>query len=100
MTLDRQVGDFPLADVLIEDGKIREIRPDIAAGDAAVVDAANRIVMPGFIDTHHHLYQGLLRNILSNGLLNPDYNRDISNTLTPFISRPTSTPACSFRRSA
>ncbi len=47
-----------------------------------MVDATNRIVMPGFIDTHHHFYQGILRNILSNGLLNPDYNRDISNTLT------------------
>jgi 5-methylthioadenosine/S-adenosylhomocysteine deaminase len=84
MTLDRQVGDFAQADVLIEDGKIREIRPDIAvsADAAAVVDAGNRIVMPGFIDTHHHFYQGILRNILSNGLLNPDYNRDVSNALT------------------
>jgi hypothetical protein len=31
LTLDRQVGDFTQADVLIEDGKIREIRPNIAA---------------------------------------------------------------------
>ncbi len=82
LTLDRAIGDFPQADVLIEDGKIREVRPNIAAGDAAVVDAANRIVMPGFIDTHHHFYQGLLRNILSNGLLTPDYSRDISDRLT------------------
>ena len=82
LSLDKAVGDFASADVLIEDGKIREVRPDIAAGDAAVVDGMNRIVMPGFIDTHHHFYQGLLRNILSNGLLNPDYSRDISNALT------------------
>jgi cytosine/adenosine deaminase-related metal-dependent hydrolase len=84
LSLDRQVGDFARADVLIEDGKIREVRPNIAisADAAAVVDAANRIVLPGFIDSHHHCYQGLLRNILANGLLNPDYNRDISNTLT------------------
>ncbi len=83
MTLDRQVGDYPLADVLIEDGKIKEVRPGIAAGEAAaVVDATNRIVMPGFIDTHHHFYQGILRNILSNGLLAPDYYHDISDVLT------------------
>jgi 5-methylthioadenosine/S-adenosylhomocysteine deaminase len=82
LTLDRAVGDFAKADVLIENGKISAVRPDIAAGDAVVVDAANRIVMPGFIDSHHHFYQGILRNILSNGLLNPDYNRDISNALT------------------
>src|SRR5262245_24299128 len=29
LTLDRQVGDFARSDVLIEDGKIREVRPDI-----------------------------------------------------------------------
>src|SRR5215470_2912268 len=43
LTLDRQVGDFAQADVLIEDGKIREVRPNIAvSGDAvAVVDASH-----------------------------------------------------------
>jgi 5-methylthioadenosine/S-adenosylhomocysteine deaminase len=84
LTLDRQVGDFAEADVLVEDGMIRDVRPNIAVSDdsVAVVDASNRIVIPGFIDTHHHFYQGILRNILTNGLLNPDYNRDISNTLT------------------
>ncbi len=84
LTLDRQVGDFAQADVLIEDGRIREVRPNIAVSDdtVAVVDALNRIVLPGFIDSHHHFYQGILRNILTNGLLNPDYNRDVSNTLT------------------
>ncbi|HEY3643683.1 MAG TPA: amidohydrolase family protein, partial [Xanthobacteraceae bacterium] len=82
---DRRIGDFAQADVLIEDGKIREVRPNIAvsAEAAAVIDAANRIVIPGFIDTHSHSYQGLLRNIMPNGLLNPDYNRDVQRTLTP-----------------
>jgi cytosine/adenosine deaminase-related metal-dependent hydrolase len=85
LSLDRQVGDFAQADVLIEDGEIREVRPNIEASPDAVViiDASNRIVIPGFVDTHSHSYQGLLRNILVNGLLNPDYNRDIQNILTP-----------------
>jgi cytosine/adenosine deaminase-related metal-dependent hydrolase len=85
LSLDPQVGDFAQADVLIEDGKIREVRPNIAASgdDVAVVDAAHRILIPGFVDTHSHSYQGLLRNILVSGLLNPDYNRDVQTTLTP-----------------
>jgi 5-methylthioadenosine/S-adenosylhomocysteine deaminase len=85
LSLDRQVGDFAQADVLIEDGKIREVRPNITASgdDVAIVDAAHRILIPGFVDTHSHSYQGLLRNILVSGLLNPDYNRDVQTTLTP-----------------
>jgi cytosine/adenosine deaminase-related metal-dependent hydrolase len=85
LTLDRQIGDFARADVLIEDGKIRDIRPDIAvSGDAAaVVEASNRIIVPGFIDTHSHSYQGILRNILANGRVDPDYNRDVIGKLTP-----------------
>jgi 5-methylthioadenosine/S-adenosylhomocysteine deaminase len=47
-----------------------------------VIDASNMIVMPGFIDTHHHSYQELLRGVLADGLLDPDYRRDLA-ILTP-----------------
>jgi cytosine/adenosine deaminase-related metal-dependent hydrolase len=83
LTLERAVGDFAKADILIEDGRIRQLRPDIAAGDAAVIEGANRIAIPGFVDTHSHSYQGLLRSIMPNGMLDPDYNRDVQATLTP-----------------
>src|ERR1041384_2178927 len=80
LSIDRNVGDFEKADVLIEGGKIAAIRPNISA-DAAVIDAANMIVLPGFIDTHHHFYQSQLRNVLPNGVL-ADYFRDISGAAT------------------
>jgi cytosine/adenosine deaminase-related metal-dependent hydrolase len=85
LSLDRRVGDFAKADVLIEDGKIREVRPDVAlaADSAAVIEGANRIVIPGFVDTHSHSYQGVLRSIMPNGVLEPDYNRDVQTKLTP-----------------
>jgi 5-methylthioadenosine/S-adenosylhomocysteine deaminase len=85
LTLDRQLGDFAQADILIEDGKIREVHPAIAVSgdDVAIVEAANHILIPGFIDTHCHSYQGLLRGVLANGLLNPDYNQIVQNTVTP-----------------
>jgi cytosine/adenosine deaminase-related metal-dependent hydrolase len=84
LTLDRQVGDFVQADVLIEDGKISAVRPNIAvSAETAVVDAANHILIPGFVDTHSHSYQGILRGIMTNGVLDPDYNRDVQTKLTP-----------------
>src|SRR5262249_28298528 len=85
LTLDRQVGDFAQADVLIENGKIAAVGPNIAASAeaAAVIDAANHILIPGFVDTHRHSYQGILRGIMTNGALDPDYNRDVQTKLTP-----------------
>jgi cytosine/adenosine deaminase-related metal-dependent hydrolase len=72
LTLDRAVGDFEQADVLIENGKISAVRPNISAPNAEVIDAARMIVMPGLVDTHRHMWQGILRNVLPDGSLD-DY---------------------------
>ena len=80
LSFDPNVGDFENADVLIEGSKIAAVHPHISA-DAVVIDAASTIVLPGFIDTHHHLYQSSLRNVLPNGVL-ADYFRDISGAAT------------------
>ncbi|HUK36488.1 MAG TPA: amidohydrolase family protein, partial [Vicinamibacterales bacterium] len=79
LSLDPNVGDFDTADVLIEGERIVAVGPNLSvqAGVATVVDASHAIVMPGFIDTHRHLWEGSLRNILPNGLLS-DYTRDIT----------------------
>ena len=34
-----------------------------------MIDASNSIVMPGFVDTHRHMWQGFLRNVLPDGSL-------------------------------
>ena len=69
LSLDSKVGDFEKADVLIEGQKIAAIAPTVPASSAVVVDASGMIVMPGFVDTHHHQYETLLRSILSDGNL-------------------------------
>ncbi len=69
LSMDAAVGDFAEADVLIEGKKIVAVGPGIEARGAAVVDAAGMIVMPGFIDTHHHQFETALRSFLADGIL-------------------------------
>ena len=69
MSMDPQVGDFTQGDVLVEGKKIVAVGRNLHAGGATVVDARGRIVMPGFIDTHHHLFETALRSFLADGLL-------------------------------
>ena len=53
--LDPSQGlDLP-ADVLVRGGRIAAIGPNLAAPDAARLDASGCIVAPGFIDLHTHL---------------------------------------------
>jgi cytosine deaminase len=47
------------ADVLVRDGAIAQIQPDIAVEDAEVLDVSGRIVLPGLVDAHCHLDKSL-----------------------------------------
>jgi len=51
----------PATDVLIEDGRIAAVGRDLGVTDAEVIDASDRIVLPGFVDTHRHLWEVALR---------------------------------------
>lgn len=44
----------PLVDIGIEQGRIAAIQPDLAA-DAETIDVGERLVSPGFVETHIHL---------------------------------------------
>src|SRR4029453_1421427 len=79
LTLDRAAGDFEQADVLVEGGKISAVRPNISAPNAEVIDASRMIVAPGFVDTHRHMWQGILRNVLPDGSLE-DYRNIVQRT--------------------
>jgi cytosine/adenosine deaminase-related metal-dependent hydrolase len=70
ITADPALGDlYPSGDVLVEDGRIAEVAPSIEAADAEIVDAADRLVLPGLVDTHRHTWQALFRNIASDWTL-------------------------------
>ena len=49
-------------DVAVEAGKVARIAPDIAAKDAArTIDVSGRVVVPGLIDLHAHVFEGVNR---------------------------------------
>jgi cytosine/adenosine deaminase-related metal-dependent hydrolase/ribose/xylose/arabinose/galactoside ABC-type transport system permease subunit len=63
LSLDPGIGDLAAGDVLIEGDRILAVAPALTNGDADVIDASGMIVMPGFVDSHRHIWEGLLRNI-------------------------------------
>ncbi|MBF9030093.1 amidohydrolase family protein [Rhodobacterales bacterium HKCCE3408] len=69
MSVDPDVGNFAKGDVLIEGKKIVEVGANIEAADAHVIDASGKIVMPGFIDTHHHQFETGLRSSLPDAIV-------------------------------
>jgi cytosine/adenosine deaminase-related metal-dependent hydrolase len=72
LTMDPGIGDLEQGDVLIEGARIAEVARAIDA-PAQVVDVAGMIVMPGFVDTHHHQYETIQRSIIADGILRGDW---------------------------
>ena len=60
---DTLIGNQADLDILIEGNQITAVGRDLEVGDAAVVDAAGCIVMPGFVDAHRHIWQGAIRGV-------------------------------------
>ncbi len=74
LTMDSQLGDLPIGDVLIEDDRIAAIARDLPAGDSEVIDARGYIVMPGMVDTHRHTWQTQMRALCADWTLNDYFN--------------------------
>jgi len=52
-------------DLLIEGDKIADVGEGLPKGDAEEIDASTKLVIPGLVNTHHHMYQTLQRNIVA-----------------------------------
>lgn len=51
-------------DVLVEHDRITKIETSIAApGGCEVIDCTDKIISPGFVDTHHHMWQTPLKGL-------------------------------------
>jgi len=73
VSMDKDVGDLMRGDLLIEGDTIADIAPSIDAEGAEVIDATDMIVMPGFVDSHRHAWEGQLRRIDPNSPTLLDY---------------------------
>lgn len=72
-------------DVWIADDRIQAVVPsgELAVPDGCtVIDASEAIVMPGFVDSHRHLWQTPIRG-LGADLVNPEYSNAIRFTFGP-----------------
>lgn len=67
ITMDVQENIFENMDLLIEDNKIKKIEKNIDISNmdnkVQVIDCTGMAVLPGFVNTHHHIYQSLFRGI-------------------------------------
>jgi 5-methylthioadenosine/S-adenosylhomocysteine deaminase len=63
LTLGDKTPNHHRADLVVEDGRVAEVGPDLRIRDAEVIDATDTIVIPGFVDTHRHVWRSLFKNL-------------------------------------
>lgn len=85
-----------VSDLLIRGNIIERITQNISAeGDTTVIDCTNKIISPGFVDTHRHMWHtqvkgfanSLLFDYIADGRQAFNYLRDTSNVLTLTLQR-------------
>jgi cytosine/adenosine deaminase-related metal-dependent hydrolase len=61
LTMDEELGTIHDGDVRIEGDRITAVGRELAADGAEVIDGTDCIVLPGFVDTHRHMWGAMLR---------------------------------------
>ncbi|MEV8632962.1 amidohydrolase family protein [Streptosporangium sp. NPDC051023] len=84
LTVDEHLGDLEGADIEVRDGSIAAIGPGLDAPGAQVIDATGMIAIPGFVDSHWHLWGTLLRGVIGDGPQNGWFAR--KGKLAPYFT--------------
>jgi len=61
LTMDDDLGALSHGDLLMRDNLIAEVGENLDAPGAELMDGSGKLVMPGLIDGHRHMFSGLLR---------------------------------------
>jgi cytosine/adenosine deaminase-related metal-dependent hydrolase len=71
VTMDRERNEYRSGHVLVDGNRIASVGPGGApeADGDTVVDASGCLATPGFVNTHHHLYQWLTRGLVPDATL-------------------------------
>lgn len=64
VTMDNDIPNLAIGDLLVEGSRISAIGAHLPVQDATIIDAIGSIVMPGFIDAHHHMWLGVMRRLM------------------------------------
>jgi len=62
-TMDDKGREISGGDVYTEGPEIKKVGKSLRVKADTVIDARDCVVLPGFVNTHHHLYQTLTRNL-------------------------------------
>jgi cytosine/adenosine deaminase-related metal-dependent hydrolase len=65
ITMDDRLGDLPSADVRIRGDRIVAVGVGLPRDGAEIIDGRGAIVLPGFVDTHWHMWNEIARNRVS-----------------------------------
>ncbi|MGJ8586589.1 MAG: 8-oxoguanine deaminase [Yoonia sp.] len=63
ITMDDQRHELQGADILLRGGVVAAVGQNLTADGAAIFHAKGKIITPGLVNTHHHLYQTLTRAV-------------------------------------
>lgn len=62
LTMDSKLADIVEGDVMIRDGVIVAVGKGLDAEGAQVLDARGKLMIPGLVDSHWHMWNSILRN--------------------------------------
>ena len=63
LTMDAAAGDIAGGDVHIRGGAIAAVGRGLSAPGAEIIDGTGMLVLPGFVETHWHIWTALLRSL-------------------------------------